>query len=745
MKRLLASILLSVAPSTIVVTGLAASAGLLAACNHQRSSFVKVDDVALGRVVVYRNGVAYYERRAMVEGGQLTVNVPRDKVDDFLKSLTVVDARTQQALPVSFPRQQSDHGGYIEMALEIPTKEPVELVLTYVTEAPAWKPSYRVAVGDGGKVMMEGWAIVDNTSGEDWNDVTVGVGSSSALSFHYDLWSVRSVSRATLATEDRFAVAPPTAMASYGGSGTATGAAGGGGEAMVAQLDDTDIVRPAGHPEAEREQPAEPDYAPSPSMGRDDGDYDESSEYAGGQARSRGGAKVAVAQPVAPPRSDAKLDALAPQLARSGDIIVIRSFADASRAGADERAKDRANLVRDKLIDRGVAPAQIQIETSVAAGSTETTALVQRALSPEEKAQRAAAGDPSSTADTSPVGESHFQSETPMTVGQGTSVMVPMVRSETDGAQVYLYDPESERGNEKFAFKAIRIKNPTDSTLETGPVTVYGEGRFIGEGLTEPIPPHASAVVPFALDRQVIVEHGADTENRISKLLTLQRGVLTAEVQHLRRKHFTITSRLREPTRVFVRHTVAKGWNLIEAPEMFERIGDAHLFEVEVPAQGEVTVEILEATPMTRTLDLTSTVALDMMKVYVDSPVATPALQAQLRELLATHRLLMDAQDKLASLALRLADYRQRMDELHGQLLTLQVVKTGGDLMKHLRTKMKEISDRVQASTIEQVDTQEQIMLARIRFQDQLAELRLEEVKPAAAGSASAPVAAATR
>src|SRR5687767_10657839 len=68
-------------------------AAALAGCGPKHASFVKVDNVALGRVVVYRNGVAYYERRATVTGGVLTVSVPRDRVDDFLKSLTVVDAK----------------------------------------------------------------------------------------------------------------------------------------------------------------------------------------------------------------------------------------------------------------------------------------------------------------------------------------------------------------------------------------------------------------------------------------------------------------------------------------------------------------------------------------------------------------------------------------------------------------------------------------------------------------------------
>src|SRR5690606_721675 len=107
------------------------------------------------------------------------------------------------------------------------------------------KPSYRVVVGDQGKVMLEGWAIVDNTSGEDWKDVRVGVGSSSALSFRYDLWSVRQVQRTTLQDAEQFAVAPPTGISPYGGAAQG----GEGGEALLSELGDEEIRRPAGHPD----------------------------------------------------------------------------------------------------------------------------------------------------------------------------------------------------------------------------------------------------------------------------------------------------------------------------------------------------------------------------------------------------------------------------------------------------------------------------------------------------------------
>src|SRR5258706_5121496 len=105
-----------------------------------------------------------------------------------------------------------------EMKIHLVSKRSHELKLTYVTETPAWKPSYMVVLGKDKKVDLEAWAIVDNTSGEDWNNVKLGVGSSSALSFRFDLRSVRFVQRETLQSSDLFAQAPPMGGSSYGQS-----------------------------------------------------------------------------------------------------------------------------------------------------------------------------------------------------------------------------------------------------------------------------------------------------------------------------------------------------------------------------------------------------------------------------------------------------------------------------------------------------------------------------------------------
>ena len=64
--------------------------------------------------------------------------------------------------------------------------------------------------------------------------------------------------------------------------------------------------------------------------------------------------------------------------------------------------------------------------------------------------------------------------------------------------------------------------------------------------------------------------------------------------------------------------------------------------------------------------------------------------------------------------------------------MTLQAVKTGAasggnELMTHLKTKMIEISDRVQKETIDIVDSEQKILLTRVKFSDLLADLTLPD------------------
>ncbi|MCB9786594.1 MAG: hypothetical protein H6744_07855 [Deltaproteobacteria bacterium] len=683
-------------PSPRSALGTAALLALLASAGcSSHASYVKSDDTALGRVVVYRNGIAYYERHARANGGVLALQVPDDKVDDFLKSLRVTDAATGAPIPVSYPTRGATHDATVEMAIQLPPDVGQDVVITYITEAPAWKPSYRVVVGEAGKVEVQGYAIVDNTSGEDWRDVLVGVGSSSALSFRYDLRSVLHVARQELQGERRFAQAPPTGGATHGGHGE---------EELVLTLGDDAIPRPEGHPDMLLET-AESGRGARVATRKKRGDA--AREPAASSAPQAAGARQDLGEIVK----------LAAKLRSTRGQVVLEGYAAPGDEDATGRAMDRANVLRNHLIEQGVAPARLQV---VARGN-----VPGKAPGVEVKLDAPAEVSADTPDDGAPVGESHFESKTAMTIARGTSAMVSILDSQAQGDIVYVYTPDDERGNQRFAFKAVRLVNPTKSTLETGPVTVYGEGRFVGEGMTTAIPPGATAVIPFALDRQIVVEREGANEDRIARLLTLQRGVFTAEVQHARKTTMHVTNRMRQAARVFVRHEVREGWTLKSSPEVHERLGESYLFEVPVPGGATVDVVIEETTPLQRTVDLRSDVGMRLVRVYLEAPPEDARFAPALAKLVAIHDEMVNHEQNIVSLHERMDEFRVRIDELHMQIASLKASKVGGSLMSHLQKKMKEMSEHIQRSTIAVVDHEEQLMMARIRFQDAVAELSL--------------------
>jgi hypothetical protein len=548
----------------------------------------------LGRVVVYRNGVAYFERSARVPGDTLTLSVPADKVDDFLKSLDVVDARTGAPAQVAYPTDpRVAANGLVDMQIQLSGQHPHEVKLSYVTDAPAWKPSYRVVLGDNEKVDLAGWAVVDNTSGEDWNNVRLGVGASSALSFRFDLRSVRLVERETLQPSGLFAQAP-----------------------------------------------APPGAA---------------------------GAHVAAGAPVAVAGAGGAQDARA------------------APAGAPSR-------VATRLVPPGDAE--------------------------------------------DPIGTSHFESPSAMTVQHGTSAMVSILHTQAEGEVVYLYDPESPRGSAQLAFKSLRLRNPTDSQLEAGPFTVFGEGRLIGEGLSEPIPPKQLAFVPFALDRQVVVDRSESERDEIVSISAAARGIFSTRAQHIKRTTLVVHNRL--PTRavVYVRHGVPAGYRASKAPTDPEHAAGADLYRVVVDGFGKQEVVLEEAAPVARVSDIRTQQGMDLVRAYLAQGTRDAKLKAQVDALATIEEGIADTDRRSAALRTQLAEYRQRTDDLKAQIAALKGVRTAGALAATLQAKLKEVGDKSTRATADLAALDEKALLGRIELQDHAADLSLDE-GVAAAGLAS--------
>ncbi|MEI8095743.1 MAG: hypothetical protein WCG80_16145 [Spirochaetales bacterium] len=82
----------------------------------------------------------------------------------------------------------------------------------YISEAPVWKTSYRLDL-TGAKPYLQAWAIVENTSGSDWNNVRLSLVSGRPVSFLQDLYTPLYVERPWYTPEIEAGPAPKVNVA----------------------------------------------------------------------------------------------------------------------------------------------------------------------------------------------------------------------------------------------------------------------------------------------------------------------------------------------------------------------------------------------------------------------------------------------------------------------------------------------------------------------------------------------------
>lgn len=668
-------------------------------------------NAVLGKVVVYRNGVAYFERHAALKGNELKLRVPSERLDDLLKSLTVVEARSGKPIPVSFPTVERA-GDEVDITLQLPQPASPELKISYVTESPAWKPSYRLKLSQRGPARLEAWAVVDNVSGEDWKRVAVGVGSTSALSFRFDLHSVRFVERETLSDGQMLGLAPPVGGSPYTVAGKEL--------QMLARISTDDLLAPS----AERLA------------------VDKREEGYDGTGATRG-AGAAQSPPLAVarfgrikaanrPSLDDSLAVVAQRAQQRKEKLRIEGYAVGGDKDRNAESLKRANQVRDRLVQNGVAPDQIEV---IGTGrTTQGEAVRVLAIQSEIKAQQGldnpATSAPGKPAVDEPLGNAFFLSSTPLTVEKGSSALVSMLSQDVEAKSVYYYDPISARGSEKFAFRAALLENPSEHTLDAGPFTIYAEGQFLGEGLSDPIPAQSHAFIPFALDRTLIVEAEHDGREEIERLVTIQRGMITAEARSIRSTKLTLVNRGAAPALTYVRHLPAAGHTLIAPTSGFEKLRGAYLFPVTVPPGAAIKLTIEEATPISKSVDARTAAGVGELGLYLKAAKNLPDdLRQKLQTVLQMHRELVELDEKLQTIATQVEMYRARVDELNTQLVTLRKVPQAQDLSRNLAKKMAEISDKLQKATLDSAGVEGERLTRRVALEDRLAELTLEASK----------------
>jgi hypothetical protein len=374
-----------------------------------------------------------------------------------------------------------------------------QLVARYMTPAAVWKSSYRLIFGPQAEPMLEGWAIVDNTSGEDWDNVKLSVVSGRPISFISQLYEPRYIQRPTAELAENRAVAPQVFQGALG------------------QLN-------------------APMPGPPPAAAR--------------ALAGRGGGG----------RFDATVTAEAPLFKTESSEL------SPSSLGAIASGQDLGELF-----------------------------------------------------------EYSFPSS--VTVKKGESAMLPFLQQRLNARKLLIYTDNMDL----HPMNAAELTNTTGKTLDGGPITVYDAGAYAGEALVETLKAADKRLISYGVDLGTRISTVWDSSRDTIREIHLRRGVVTTRLAAQETRTYTIKNVDAQPKTLIIEHPERQGYKLLNQTPS-EKTSNAYRFEVKVAASASATFPLQEERVYDQTTSVSS-VTPDIIATWLQNKALSDAGRQQLQQI----------------------------------------------------------------------------------------------------------------
>ena len=267
----------------------------------------------------------------------------------------------------------------------------------------------------------------------------------------------------------------------------------------------------------------------------------------------------------------------------------------------------------------------------------------------------------------------------PVTIHKNESAMVPILQQDLPAEHVTLW---SERENRPL--RAVWLENNSKLTLDSGSFSIFESGEFAGEGLLEPIHPGEKRLMSYAADQAVRVKvTDRDGKAKLSHV-SVRKGVIVETHMDVSSVTYSATNSADVDRVVLVEHPRRNnGWTLDDGLKADETSPNLYRFKIAVAAHSTAKLEVRERGPETTSvelnaesdetdylLDLVKRVpdALDKLKPVIDAQMALAELDRRIEESKKTEETAAadEARDRENLTALKGNDAAKRfVDELN--------------------------------------------------------------------------------
>lgn len=204
-----------------------------------------------------------------------------------------------------------------------------------------------------------------------------------------------------------------------------------------------------------------------------------------------------------------------------------------------------------------------------------------------------------------------YNIDQPVTVRRDRSALIPILQTPMEGERVSIYN-EATRSDRPMI--GLRLKNNSPLTLEGGSLTVIDSNAYAGETLMERLKPNEERFISFALDLATLVTSRSEQGRQPTFLVRILNGVLQSHYYQTDKKVYAITNQTDKPRVVYVEHPLRDKWALSDDTlKPVEKTASFYRFRVEVAPRS--TFEL----PVTERQTLMDTYALaDLNQQYLE-------------------------------------------------------------------------------------------------------------------------------
>jgi hypothetical protein len=359
----------------------------------------------------------------------------------------------------------------------------------------------------------------------------------------------------------------------------------------------------------------------------------------------------------------------------------------------------------------------MRTENENATGFARPTTSVSSALTSGESGVETAASG-------SEVGELfEYRIDQPVTVRRDRSALIPILQTKMEGERVSVYN---EAARKDRPMTGIRLKNTSPLTLEGGSLTVLDGDAYAGEALLERLKAGEQRFISFGLDLSTLVTTKFKSERRPVFLVRAQKGIFEAHYYRSEKKTYTLINQTDKKRTVYIEHPLREGWALAsdtQAPA--SKTINHYRFRVELEARQTLELPVIETQALMDSYQISNLSSRDV-ELFVSSNYIDAAIKAELEKLIELKTKIFRAEQRVKTLeeeAEEIGDDQKRLRDNIGALKNTAEAK---QLVARYIAKAGEQETRLEAIAKEKREAQAEANKLNAEFGQVVGALKLE-------------------